>query len=96
MTNNKNKTHCQYGHPFDEANTYRYTWQHDGRTRRACLTCMAERTREYRHPRICDICGHRCRWPERYVRIITPTGVLALCQPHAIEHLRTGTHHHAP
>ena len=37
------KTHCQRGHEFDEANTYR-----DPRGRRTCRTCVNEQRRESR------------------------------------------------
>lgn len=36
------KTHCPYGHPYDETNTFVY----DGR--RNCKVCKAERQRKYR------------------------------------------------
>lgn len=35
--NNARKTHCPQGHPYDEANTYRY------KTQRACRACQRER-----------------------------------------------------
>lgn len=34
---NARRTHCVNGHPFDEANTYRYV--KDGRTHRFCRAC---------------------------------------------------------
>lgn len=37
---NKDKTHCKYGHPFDEANTYHPPRRPD---RRHCLTCERRR-----------------------------------------------------
>lgn len=36
------QTHCQYGHAFDEVNTYR-----DRRGNRACRRCRARHQREY-------------------------------------------------
>jgi hypothetical protein len=39
---NRAKTHCKYGHPFDEANTY---WTSKGRH---CKECTLRRTRERR------------------------------------------------
>lgn len=36
------KTHCKRGHPFTEANTYRW------RTGRICRTCQAQRTTRYK------------------------------------------------
>jgi hypothetical protein len=38
------KTHCPAGHPYDDANTYRY------RGRRHCRRCHADRTRRRNHP----------------------------------------------
>jgi hypothetical protein len=38
------RTHCDYGHPFDEANTY-YPPNKRGR---ACRRCMADRAAEYK------------------------------------------------
>ncbi|MDL5205070.1 HNH endonuclease signature motif containing protein [Streptomyces sp. ALI-76-A] len=39
---NADKTHCPQGHPYDEANTYRY------KNYRRCKTCLRERARAYR------------------------------------------------
>jgi hypothetical protein len=36
------KTHCPYGHPYDEENTYRYNG------RRQCKACMRERVAKRR------------------------------------------------
>lgn len=35
-------THCPYGHPYDEANTYVHI-NREGQRRRACRTCRATR-----------------------------------------------------
>jgi hypothetical protein len=43
---NAAKTHCKYGHPFDEANTRVY--HRDGRPRRVCRACRRENTRRLR------------------------------------------------
>jgi hypothetical protein len=43
-------THCKYGHPFDEANTYIRT-DRKGRKGRTCLTCNAAAVRRYRRGR---------------------------------------------
>lgn len=40
------KTHCPQGHPYDEANTYRYS---DGK--RACRECRREHRRRYKRRR---------------------------------------------
>jgi hypothetical protein len=39
---NAAKTECPQGHPYDETNTY----THNGE--RSCITCMRQRTREWR------------------------------------------------
>lgn len=38
-------THCKWGHPFDEANTYRRS--QNGQGQRDCRTCTARRQHEY-------------------------------------------------
>src|SRR5439155_25592866 len=38
-----NRTHCPRGHPYDERNTFRYTYR--GSTRRNCRACTRARTR---------------------------------------------------
>jgi hypothetical protein len=38
---NRRKTHCKWGHPFDEENTY---WRNGNR---GCLTCRRRRSAEY-------------------------------------------------
>lgn len=46
---NSGKTHCPHGHPYDEANTYHYTWRHRrGRKCRACVNAQARRWRAQR------------------------------------------------
>jgi len=42
-------THCIHGHPFDEANTYRYFNKSTGKVTRSCRTCGRERMRARRH-----------------------------------------------
>lgn len=42
------KTHCPQGHPYDEANTYRY------RNTRRCRTCQREKMRAHRLLRNAD------------------------------------------
>lgn len=39
-------THCVHGHPFDEANTYWYTW--NGITMRCCRACRIIRVQRHR------------------------------------------------
>jgi len=46
--NRKVKTHCKYGHPFTEENTYTtYPPSFGGGAFRQCRTCMRRRQREY-------------------------------------------------
>ena len=40
INHSSTKTHCPYGHPYDEQNTYRY------RNRRYCKTCLRARRRK--------------------------------------------------
>lgn len=47
---NATKTHCIHGHPFDEANTYRYQ-RRDGSWKRTCRTCARKRTSDYQQRR---------------------------------------------
>lgn len=41
---NRNKTHCPYGHPYDEQNTY---WHGPTKNKRHCRQCLKERQRRY-------------------------------------------------
>ena len=43
------KTHCAHGHPFDEINTYKYTYK--GKNRRMCRQCARIRVLSYYHAR---------------------------------------------
>lgn len=43
----KNKTHCDAGHPYDEANTYSTLREKNGRMKRACRKCRMFRQRAY-------------------------------------------------
>ena len=43
----RNATHCKRGHPFDEANTYRFTTS-KGKPGRACRRCRTEYMRQRR------------------------------------------------
>lgn len=38
------KTHCKYGHPYDEVNTY----HNPNRSHRICRICASKKAREYR------------------------------------------------
>lgn len=46
---NRVKTHCPQGHPYSEANTYRY--KNGSRSARVCRTCAITRTQERRKKR---------------------------------------------
>lgn len=48
---NKEKTHCQYGHLLSGSNVQLYT-DLQGRTRRRCLRCHAERSRAYYYNKV--------------------------------------------
>ena len=43
---NARKTHCIHGHPFDEQNTYRYTYR--GSEWRTCRICARKRHQEWK------------------------------------------------
>ncbi len=42
----KPKSHCKYGHPFDEQNTYIHIWR--GNRMRSCKTCNRIKTQRHR------------------------------------------------
>ncbi|WP_084779743.1 HNH endonuclease signature motif containing protein [Planobispora rosea] len=54
---NAAKTHCPYGHPYDEANTY---WRGKKRT---CRECRRKQLPSPRPPKSCKVCGASFRAP---------------------------------
>lgn len=43
---NAHATHCTQGHPFDDENTYSYTWDRTGQKARICKACNLARAKE--------------------------------------------------
>ena len=58
---NLQKTHCPYGHAYDERNTCRI------RGERRCRACACEKRRRYAKtlPQCCVLCGAKLRYRER-------------------------------
>lgn len=48
------RTHCPQGHPYNEANTYRYAGK-NGRTERQCRTCQRARAAAQRRNKIMEV-----------------------------------------
>lgn len=45
---NARKTHCSQGHPYNDENTYAYTYANGKESRRDCRACQRERKRQSR------------------------------------------------
>ena len=82
------KTHCPYGHPYDDENTRVYTYPKTGKTQRVCKACSNERSR------LCHMQQLYGVTQEQYDALFAAQGgVCAICLQPAARALDVDHHH---